>query len=105
MAVVQAGGYSGVPVDGKGECVSLPGFGHHLCMAWRQDNAGPHSAEEVQTLVTILPYSLDPKKTTTILFAPPVPIPTTPSCVVGGPCLLCNPYQSTAMLLNSIHML
>ena len=41
------GGYSGIPIDGKDECVSFPGFGHHLCMAWRQDNAGPHSVEEV----------------------------------------------------------
>ena len=53
MAVVQTGGYSGVPVDGKDECVSFPGFGHHLCMAWRQDNAGPQSAEEVRALATI----------------------------------------------------
>ena len=42
-----AGGYSGQPVDSKEECVSAPGFGHKLCMAWRQDNAGPHSIQEV----------------------------------------------------------
>ena len=40
-------------MDGKDECVSLPGFDHHLCMAWRQDNAGPQSAEEVCTLAVV----------------------------------------------------
>lgn len=40
-------------MDGKDECVSLPGFNHHLCMAWRQDNAGPHSVEEVRLLSMI----------------------------------------------------
>ena len=42
-----AGGYSGVPVDDQTQCVSAAGFDHKLCMAWRQDNAGPHSTEEV----------------------------------------------------------
>ena len=46
----RAGGYSGQPVDIKEECVSVPGLQHRLCMAWRQDNAGPHSPEEVLLL-------------------------------------------------------
>ncbi|KAL3138964.1 hypothetical protein ABBQ32_005773 [Trebouxia sp. C0010 RCD-2024] len=50
LAMWHPGGYSGVPVDGKDECVSLPGFDHHLCMAWRQDNAGPQSAQEVLSI-------------------------------------------------------
>lgn len=51
LVCLLAGGYSGIPVDGKDECVSFPGFDHHLCMAWRQDNAGPHSAEEVESIL------------------------------------------------------
>ncbi len=49
-----AGGYSGVPVDDQAQCVSAAGFDHKLCMAWRQDNAGPHSAEEVGFAVSSL---------------------------------------------------
>lgn len=49
-----AGGYSGVPVDDQTQCVSAAGFDHKLCMAWRQDNAGPHSAEEVCFAVSLL---------------------------------------------------
>ncbi len=49
-----AGGYSGVPVDDQTQCVSAAGFDHKLCMAWRQDNAGPHSAEEVCFTVSLL---------------------------------------------------
>ena len=49
-----AGGYSGVPVDDQTQCVSAAGFDHKLCMAWRQDNAGPHSAEEVGCIVPLL---------------------------------------------------
>jgi hypothetical protein len=48
------GGYSGVPVDDQTQCVSAAGFDHKLCMAWRQDNAGPHSAEEVCFAVVLL---------------------------------------------------
>lgn len=47
LAMWHPGGYSGVPVDDQTQCVSAAGFDHKLCMAWRQDNAGPHSAEEV----------------------------------------------------------
>ncbi|KAL0047364.1 hypothetical protein WJX82_001496 [Trebouxia sp. C0006] len=47
LAMWHPGGYSGVPVDNQTQCVSAAGFDHKLCMAWRQDNAGPHSAEEV----------------------------------------------------------
>ena len=45
---MRAGGYSGGPVDRKGECVTAPGLGHHLCCSWRQDNGGPHSPDEVR---------------------------------------------------------
>ncbi|DBA83693.1 TPA: hypothetical protein ACH3X1_006235 [Trebouxia sp. C0004] len=47
LAMWHPGGYSGVPVDDQAQCVSAAGLDHKLCMAWRQDNAGPHSAEEV----------------------------------------------------------
>jgi len=49
-----AGGYSGVPVDDQAQCVSAASFDHKLCMAWRQDNAGSHSAEEVGFAVSLL---------------------------------------------------
>jgi hypothetical protein len=41
-----AGGYSGDPVDGPGECLELDGFNDILCMSWRSDNAGPPDADE-----------------------------------------------------------
>lgn len=41
-----AGGYSGEPVDGLGECVTVEGFDDLLCMAWKSDNAGPHDVGE-----------------------------------------------------------
>jgi hypothetical protein len=41
-----AGGYSGEPVDGLGECVTVEGFDDVLCMAWKSDNAGPHDVGE-----------------------------------------------------------
>ena len=43
-----------MPVDDKEQCVSAAGFDHKLCMAWRQDNAGPHSAEEVCPATSLL---------------------------------------------------
>ena len=43
-----------MPVDDQTQCVSAAGFDHKLCMAWRQDNAGPHSAEEVGFVVPLL---------------------------------------------------
>ncbi len=44
-----AGGYSGEPVDGLGECVIVEGFNDVLCMAWKSDNAGPHDIAEAYT--------------------------------------------------------
>ena len=41
-----AGGYSGEPVDGLGECVMVEGLDDILCMAWKADNAGPHDVNE-----------------------------------------------------------
>lgn len=41
------GGYSGVPVDSGDDCVQAKGLHHALCYAWRSDNTGPHSVEEV----------------------------------------------------------
>jgi len=41
------GGYSGSPQDSKEECITLPGFDHVLCCAWKQDNEGPHTFNEV----------------------------------------------------------
>jgi len=58
-----AGGYSGVPVDDQTQCVSAAGFDHKLCMAWRQDNAGPHSAEEVGFAVSSLLQVVHTRKT------------------------------------------
>ncbi|KAL6772128.1 hypothetical protein ACKKBG_A29040 [Auxenochlorella protothecoides x Auxenochlorella symbiontica] len=48
------GGYSGDPVDGRGSCVR--GHGHHeaLCVAWRGDNAGPHSVREVDEIFELV---------------------------------------------------
>ena len=44
-----AGGYSGLPVDSKAECVKAAGFDHVLCAAWHiGDNSGPHNVEEVR---------------------------------------------------------
>lgn len=42
-----SGGYSGDPIDSRDECVRVEGFSEVLCMAWRQDNQGPHSVDEV----------------------------------------------------------
>jgi hypothetical protein len=46
------GGYSGSaasgdPLDGPDNCIFLPGFSEVLCAAWRTDNAGPHSVDEI----------------------------------------------------------
>lgn len=49
MRCVMAGGYSGEPVDGLGECVIVEGFDDVLCMAWKSDNAGPHDIAEAYT--------------------------------------------------------
>ena len=35
-------------MDSRSECVTTEGLGHVLCCAWKGDNAGPHSAEEVR---------------------------------------------------------
>ena len=43
-----------MPVDDQAQCVSAASFDHKLCMAWRQDNAGSHSAEEVGFAVSLL---------------------------------------------------
>lgn len=45
------GGYSGEPVDGVGDCVTVEGFDDVLCMAWRSDNAGPHDVNEACRLL------------------------------------------------------
>jgi len=58
IAFWHPGGYSGSthltnstaeddPLDGPDDCVSVPGFNQVLCAAWRSDNAGPHSADEI----------------------------------------------------------
>ena len=47
LTMVHPGGYSGTPVDAKHECITAPGFEHALCCAWRNDNAGPHTVDEV----------------------------------------------------------
>jgi hypothetical protein len=52
IAFWHPGGYSGNlstgdPLDGPDGCVSVPGFDEVLCAAWRTDNAGPHSVDEV----------------------------------------------------------
>ncbi|CAL5224396.1 g7077 [Coccomyxa viridis] len=53
MTVVHPGGYSGDPIDSRDECVQVEGFSEVLCMAWRMDNQGPHSVEEVINLFNI----------------------------------------------------
>ena len=45
-----AGGYSGDPVDARRECVTAEGLGHVLCCAWKDDNAGPHTPDEVRSV-------------------------------------------------------
>ncbi|KAK9798230.1 hypothetical protein WJX73_010911 [Symbiochloris irregularis] len=57
LAFWHAGGYSGVPVDTGKECVTVEGFDHVLCNAWRQDNAGPHSVQEVQDIFNLTQHS------------------------------------------------
>jgi hypothetical protein len=52
IAFWHPGGYSGSaaendPLDGPDDCVSVPGFNQVLCAAWRSDNAGPHSVDEI----------------------------------------------------------
>lgn len=47
LAVWHPGGYSGFPVDSAAECLSSPGLNHVLCCAWKGDNEGPHSPDEV----------------------------------------------------------
>jgi len=43
------GGYSGDPIDSRDECLQVDGFSEVLCMAWKPDNAGPHSVDEVRS--------------------------------------------------------
>jgi hypothetical protein len=47
LTMVHPGGYSGTPVDSKNECITAVGLEHALCCAWKNDNAGPHTVEEV----------------------------------------------------------
>ncbi|KAK9917700.1 hypothetical protein WJX75_007317 [Coccomyxa subellipsoidea] len=53
LTVLHPGGYSGEPVDGLGECVTVEGFDDVLCMAWKSDNAGPHDVGEVLNVFNI----------------------------------------------------
>lgn len=46
--LASAGGYSGNPIDSRDECLQVEGFSEILCMAFKQDNAGPHDVEEVR---------------------------------------------------------
>ncbi|KAK9837747.1 hypothetical protein WJX74_004142 [Apatococcus lobatus] len=50
LAFWHPGGYSGVPVDSKEECVHAAGMQDVLCMSWKQDNAGPPDANEVRDI-------------------------------------------------------
>ena len=52
MLHLDAGGYSGVPVDSKEECVHAAGMQEVLCMSWKQDNAGPPDVNEVHLIIT-----------------------------------------------------
>lgn len=47
IAFYHPGGYSGVPVDPPSECIRTRHFDQVLCGAWRGDNEGPHSVDEV----------------------------------------------------------
>ena len=47
IAFWHPGGYSDVPVDSAEHCIRARHFDHVLCGAWRGDNEGPHSVEEV----------------------------------------------------------
>ncbi|BDA48441.1 hypothetical protein COCOBI_12-1200 [Coccomyxa sp. Obi] len=53
VTVLHPGGYSGEPVDGLGECVTVEGLDDILCMAWKGDNAGPHDVNEVLNVFNI----------------------------------------------------
>lgn len=50
LAMWHAGGYSGWPVDSRDECVAASGLDTVLCCAWRGDNAGPHSIDEIEAI-------------------------------------------------------
>lgn len=54
IAFWHPGGYSGSPVDHRTECVTAPGLEHVLCAAWRSDNEGPHSMDEVLEIYSVL---------------------------------------------------
>lgn len=34
-------------MDGRSDCVTAEGLDQVLCSAWKGDNAGPHTADEV----------------------------------------------------------
>ena len=53
-----AGGYSGMPVDREQECVHATGMQDVLCLAWKNDNAGPPNASEVIVKPVLLYVSL-----------------------------------------------
>ena len=44
------------PLDGK--VLQVRGFGHVLCCAWRGDNAGPHSPQEVRPGLRLLLFRM-----------------------------------------------
>lgn len=36
-------------MDGPAECIQLEGLNDILCMAWKQDNQGPHDVHEASS--------------------------------------------------------
>ncbi len=41
-------------MDAADECIAVEGFDHVLCLAYKQDNAGPHDMNEAILKATLL---------------------------------------------------
>ncbi|KDD76565.1 hypothetical protein H632_c180p0, partial [Helicosporidium sp. ATCC 50920] len=54
IALWHPGGYSGQPVDRGTECVQAHYFDKAMCFAWRQDNQGAHSVDEVKEIFKLV---------------------------------------------------